>query len=64
MNSKNNTVERDVFFEHKIKQQRWLWEQGQITTAQLVDYLLGYGTDADVEWLCANFDPLETIAKY
>jgi hypothetical protein len=59
-----NIISKDVFLTAKIEQQKSLWQQGQLSTAQLVDYVLGYGTDSDVEWLCANFDPIETITKY
>jgi len=40
-----------------------MWQQGKITTPQLVDWILGYGTDEDVEWLCDNFDPMDTLAR-
>ena len=59
-----NIVSKDAFLTAKIEQQKGLWQRGQLTTAQLVDYVLGYGTDADVEWLCEHFDPMDTIAKY
>ena len=59
-----NIISKDTFITAKIEQQKVLWQQGQLSTAQLVDYVLGYGTDSDVEWLCANFDPMETITKY
>jgi len=59
-----NIISKDIFLTAKIEQQKSLWQQGHLTTAQLVDYVLGYGTDDDVEWLCANFDPMETITKY
>ena len=59
-----NIISKDAFLTAKIEQQKSLWQQGQLTTAQLVDYVLGYGTDTDVEWLCEHFDPWETIAKY
>jgi hypothetical protein len=59
-----NIISKDTFLTAKIEQQKSLWQQGQLTTAQLVDYVLGYGTDDDVEWLCANFDPWDTLAKY
>ena len=55
---------RTEFLKHKKQQQVNLWEQGKLSTAQLVDWILGYGNDDDVEWLCANFDPEETITKY
>jgi len=48
----------------KIEQQIELWRNHKLSTPQLVDYVLGYGTDADVEWLCEHFDPMDTIAKY
>jgi len=59
-----NVIDSTQFMTAKIEQQKVLWQQGQLTTPQLVDYILGYGTDDDVEWLCANFDPEDTIAKY
>ena len=59
-----NIVTQDTFMTAKIDQQKQLWQQGKITTADMVDYILGYGKDTDVEWLCANFDPLDTLAKY
>ena len=55
---------RTKFLECKKQQQIQLWQIGKISTAQLVDWILGYGTDSDVEWLCEHFDPLDTIAKY
>ena len=57
-------VSKHSFMRAKIEQQIELWKQNKITTPQLVDYVLGYGTDDDVEWLCANFDPIETLTKY
>ena len=59
-----NIVSKDDFLTAKIAQQKGLWQKGQLSTAQLVDYVLGYGTDTDVEWLCEHFDPWDTIAKY
>ena len=59
-----NVIDSTHFMTAKIEQQKQLWRKGHLTTAQLVDYVLGYGTDDDVEWLCANFDPEETITKY
>ena len=59
-----NVIDSTQFMTAKIEQQIALWKQHKITTPQLVDYILGYGTDDDVEWLCANFDPEDTIAKY
>ena len=59
-----NIISRTTFLEHKKTQQIELWQQGRMDTAQLVDWILGYGDDADVEWLCANFDPEETFDKY
>ena len=59
-----NVIDTPEFMRAKIEQQIDMWKQHKITTAQLVDYILGYGTDDDVEWLCANFDPMETITKY
>ena len=55
---------RTEFLECKKQQQIQLWQIGKISTAQLVDWILGYGTDRDVEWLCEHFDPMDTIAKY
>ena len=60
----SNTITRTEFLKHKRDQQIHMWNAGTITTAQLVDWILGYGTDRDVEWLCKHFDPLDTIAKY
>jgi hypothetical protein len=60
----NNTITSEQFLKLKKQQQVELWEQGKLSTAQLVDWILGYGDDEDVEWLCANFDPEETITKY
>lgn len=59
-----NIITKTDFLEHKKQQQIHFWQTGKISTAQLVDWILGYGTDDDVEWLCANFDPEETFAKY
>ena len=59
-----NVIDAPEFMRAKIEQQIDMWKQYKITTPQLVDYILGYGTDDDVEWLCANFDPEDTIAKY
>ena len=59
-----NVIDAPEFMRAKIEQQIDMWKQQKITTPQLVDYILGYGTDDDVEWLCANFDPEETITKY
>ena len=59
-----NIISKNDFLTAKIEQQKSLWRLGELTTPQLVDYILGYGTDSDVEWLCANFDPEDTIAKY
>jgi len=59
-----NIITRTEFLSAKKEQQVMLWREGKITTPQLVDWVLGYGTDEDVEWLCANFDPEDTIAKY
>ena len=49
------------FLELKKQQQISLWSQSKISTAQLVDWILAYGTDADVEWLSNTFDPQETM---
>ena len=62
--SSMNVITQSQFIEHKKAQQIQLWQQGRVQTHQLVDWILIYGTDQDVEWLCANFDPLDTIAKY
>lgn len=58
-----NIISRTQFLQAKRDQQIALWQQGSITTESLVDWILGYGTDDDVEWLCANFDPIDTLAK-
>lgn len=58
-----NIISRTQFLQAKRDQQIALWQQGRITTESLVDWILGYGTDDDVEWLCANFDPIDTLAK-
>jgi len=52
---------RKQFLKAKKQQQIHLWQTGKITTASLVDWVLAYGEDRDLEWLSANFDPLETI---
>ena len=59
-----NIITRNTFLQCKKQQQIQLWQRGRISTAQLVDWILGYGTDSDVEWLCEHFDPMDTIAKY
>ena len=58
-----NIISRTQFLQAKRDQQIALWQQGSITTESLVDWILAYGTDDDVEWLCANFDPIDTLAK-
>jgi len=63
-NIMKNIIDRTEFLSAKKEQQISFWQQGKITTAQLVDWVLGYGTDDDVEWLCEHFDPWDTIAKY
>ena len=57
-------VSKHSFMRAKIQQQIELWRNHKLSTPQLVDYVLGYGTDADVEWLCEHFDPMDTITKY
>ena len=59
-----NVITRTDFLQAKKQQQIHMWQQGKISTPQLVDWVLGYGTDDDVEWLCANFDPEDTFTKY
>lgn len=62
--SSMNVVTQSQFIAHKKAQQIRLWQQGRLQTHQLVDWILTYGTDRDVEWLCEHFDPWDTIAKY
>lgn len=57
-------ISRDLFMRAKIDQQIELWKHNSLSTPDMVDYVLAHGTDTDVEWLCANFDPEETITKY
>lgn len=58
-----NVITKTDFLQAKKQQQIHMWQQGKITTPQLVDWILGYGTDEDVEWLCDNFDPMDTLAR-
>ena len=62
--SSMNVITQKQFIARKKQQQIKLWQQGVVQTHQLVDWILTYGTDRDVEWLCEHFDPEDTIAKY
>lgn len=54
-------IDRDRFLNLKRKQQLVLWKEGQVSDEVLIEWLLRYGTDDDVNWLCDTFDPLEGL---
>jgi len=62
--SSMNVITQTQFIAKKKQQQIKLWQQSIIQTHQLVDWILTYDTDRDVESLCEHFDPVDTIAKY
>jgi len=52
-----NIISRTRFIRSKIAQQKQLWAESRISSAELIDYLLAYGDDSDVAWLSEHFDP-------
>tara|TARA_B100000900_G_scaffold347692_1_gene312972 strand:- start:3413 stop:3601 length:189 start_codon:yes stop_codon:yes gene_type:complete len=50
-------ITKTEFLHYKKRQQKQLWAESRISSAELIDWLLAYGDDSDVEWLQEHFDP-------
>lgn len=50
-------ITRQQFLRSKVAQQKQLWAESRISSAELIDWLLAYGDDSDVAWLSEHFDP-------